>query len=100
MGVNSLPKTVTRQRRGCDLNPGPSAPESSTLTTPLPSHPKSMKISNQNVVLVAWPLGELIAPPDPLAGFRKGKIKEERRRGIKKERDRERVGMNVGEREK
>ena len=34
------PKTVTRQRRGCDLNPGPSAPESSTLTTRLPSHPK------------------------------------------------------------
>jgi len=33
MGVNSLPKTVTRQRRGCDLNPGPSALESSTLTT-------------------------------------------------------------------
>ena len=28
MGVNSLPKTVTRQRRGCDLNPGLSAPES------------------------------------------------------------------------
>ena len=39
MGVNSLPKTVTRQRRYCDLNPGPSAPESSTLTTRLPSHP-------------------------------------------------------------
>ena len=38
MGVNSLPKTVTRQRRGCDLNLGPSAPESSTLTTQLPSH--------------------------------------------------------------
>jgi len=38
MGVNSLPKTVTRQRRGCDLNPGPSAPESSTLTTRPPSH--------------------------------------------------------------
>jgi len=33
MSVNSLPKTVTRQRRDCDLNPGPSAPESSTLTT-------------------------------------------------------------------
>jgi len=33
MGVNSLPKTVTRQRRDCDLNPGSSAPESSTLTT-------------------------------------------------------------------
>ena len=39
MGVNSLPKTVTGQRRDCDLNPGPSAPESSTLTTRLPSHP-------------------------------------------------------------
>jgi len=39
MGVNSLPKTVTRQRRDCDLNPGVSAPESSTLTTRLPSHP-------------------------------------------------------------
>ena len=38
MGVNSLPKTVTRQRRDCDLKPGPSAPESSTLTTRLPSH--------------------------------------------------------------
>jgi len=39
MNVNSLPKTVTRQRRDCDLNPGPSATESSTLTTRLPSHP-------------------------------------------------------------
>jgi len=39
MSVNSLPKTVTRQRRGCDFNPGPSAPESSTLTTRLPRHP-------------------------------------------------------------
>ena len=38
MGVNSLPKTVTRQRCGYDLNPGPSAPESSTLTIRLPSH--------------------------------------------------------------
>jgi len=33
MGVNSLPKTVTRQRCGCDLNPGPSVSESITLTT-------------------------------------------------------------------
>jgi len=33
MGVNSLPKTVTRQRRDCDLNPVPSTPESNTLTT-------------------------------------------------------------------
>jgi len=38
MGVNSLPKTVTRQHSGCNLNPGPSAPESSTLTTRLLSH--------------------------------------------------------------
>ena len=37
--MNSLPKTVTRQRRDCDLNPGPSAPKSSRLTTRLPSHP-------------------------------------------------------------
>jgi len=34
-----LPKTATRQRRDCDLKPGPSAPESSTLITRLPSHP-------------------------------------------------------------
>jgi len=33
--VNSLPKTVTGQHRDCDLNPAPSAPESSTLTTRL-----------------------------------------------------------------
>ena len=26
MGVNSLPKTVTRQGRNCDLNLGPSVP--------------------------------------------------------------------------
>ena len=41
--MSSLPKTVTRQRRGCDLNPGPSAPESSTLTTRLPSHPHTIR---------------------------------------------------------
>jgi len=42
MGVNSLPKTVIRQCRGCDLNPGLCAPESSTLTTRPPSHPTSI----------------------------------------------------------
>jgi len=43
MGVNSFTtKTVTRQRRGCDLNPDHSAPESSMLTTRLPSHPKTL----------------------------------------------------------
>jgi len=45
MGVNSLPKTVTRQRRGCDLNPGPSAPDPSTLTTRLPVEPVSQSLS-------------------------------------------------------
>ena len=34
MGVNSLPKTVTRQRRDCDLNPGPSASASHSATEP------------------------------------------------------------------
>ena len=33
--MNSLPKTVIQQHRDCDLNPGPSAPESSMLTTRL-----------------------------------------------------------------
>ena len=42
MSVNSLPKTVNRRRRDCELNPGPSAPESSTLTTRLPSHPNNV----------------------------------------------------------
>jgi len=43
MSVNSLPKTVTRQHLGCDLNPGPSAPESSTYAR-LPSHPDKKPI--------------------------------------------------------
>jgi len=57
MGVNSLPKTVTRQRHDCDLNPGPSAPESSTLTTLLPSHPsggsvaRGLEYSYSNITL-------------------------------------------------
>jgi len=42
MGVNSLPKTVTRQRRDCDLNPRPSVPESSTLTTRLQATPLNL----------------------------------------------------------
>jgi len=46
MGVNSLPKTATRQRRDCDLKPGPSAPESSTLTTRLPSHPVKFTVAD------------------------------------------------------
>jgi len=52
MYVNSLPKTATRQRRGCDLNLGPSAPESSTLTTRLPSHRRSMRLIKTSLSLV------------------------------------------------
>ena len=52
MGVNSL---LTRQRRDCDLNPGLSATESSTLTTRLPSHSRSEVYGapnmNMNVLL-------------------------------------------------
>ena len=48
MGANSLPKTVTRQRRGCDLNPHPSARESSTLTTRLPRHPCMKEPAGRN----------------------------------------------------
>jgi len=54
MGVNSLPKTVTRQRRNCDLNPGPSASESSMLTTPLPSHPPKTNCTSNNKFLQYW----------------------------------------------
>ena len=61
MGVISLPKTITEQRRGCDLNPGPSAPESSTLTTRLPitrSHRIACfcsKIRNAQIMLQSRP---------------------------------------------
>ena len=49
MVVISLPKTVTRQRRGCNFNPGSSAPEFSMLTTRLPSHPKLLYIKIHTV---------------------------------------------------
>ena len=42
MDMNSLPKTVFRECRDCDLNPGPSASESSTLTARLPSHYRTL----------------------------------------------------------
>ena len=61
MGVNSLHKTVTRQRRDCDLNPGPSAPKSSTLTTRLPSHPARSYIKNNNRKKVFAEYAELTA---------------------------------------
>ena len=57
MGVNSLPKTVTRPRRDCDMNPGPSAPESSTLTTRLPSHPNSIVITRKLAAQLVMSIG-------------------------------------------
>jgi len=52
MGVNSLLKTVTRQRRSCDLNPGPSAPEA----TRLPSHP----IIDIKIYIVTCQCGQVV----------------------------------------
>ena len=49
-----MPETVTRQRRGCDLNPGPSAPESSTLTTRLPSIKRMLKQHLVSYRIVSW----------------------------------------------
>ena len=49
--MNSLPKTVTRQRRDCDC---PSAPEFSTLTTLLPSHPGWLSKFQSIVIAVVW----------------------------------------------
>ena len=49
MGVNSLPKTVTLQRGGCDVNRGPSVPESSTLTTRLPAIGERPKFTYDSV---------------------------------------------------
>ena len=61
MGVSSLPKTVTRQCRGCDLNPGPSALESSMLTTRLPSHPmQSIDAAYWLSTDVAWSVRLLV----------------------------------------
>jgi len=50
--VNSLPKTVIRQRRGRDLKPGPTAPESSTLTTRLPGHALGLEIKQHGVAYI------------------------------------------------
>ena len=41
-GSEQFAKTVTRHRHGCDLNLGPSVPESSMLTTQLLSHPMTV----------------------------------------------------------
>ena len=57
-GVNSLPKTVNRQHCGCDLNPGPTAHECSTLTTRLPEPPLTylctVGVYSGSVYLTNW----------------------------------------------
>jgi len=50
LGANSLPKTVTRQRRDCDSNPCSSEPKCGTLTTRPPSHPIAILI----IVCISW----------------------------------------------
>ena len=45
--MNSLPKTATRQRRGCDLKPGPSALKSSMLTTRYQATPLNSSLSKK-----------------------------------------------------
>jgi len=54
MGVNSLPKTVTRQRRYCNLNRGPSVPESSTLTTRPPCWSTYLLTRLARVICDSW----------------------------------------------
>jgi len=57
MGVSSLPKTVTQQRRDSDLNLGPSG-----LTTRLPSHPDyntQEKQQIKNNVATIYPVSHL-----------------------------------------
>ena len=63
MGGNSFRKTVTRQHRDCDFNPGPSAPESSTLTTRLPSHPQPL----------LHPFNDLFSRTTCVSRYQKGK---------------------------
>jgi len=63
MGVNSLPKTVTRQRRGCDLKPGPSAPESSTITKEIVPNDRSCDVEARlpsSVVILGMALAKAI----------------------------------------
>jgi len=71
MGVNSLPKTVTRQRRGCDLDPGPSAPESSKLIARLPSHPvPSVETSISNWQMLQITMLIILASVHNLGAYR------------------------------
>ena len=65
MGVNSLPKTVTGERRDCDLNPGPSAPESSTLITRLPISGIILEMTATNGSVTAVEYTKFVFGPGP-----------------------------------
>ena len=45
VGVNNLPKVVTRQLRGLELNSQPSSCKSNALATRVPSHPAVQNVS-------------------------------------------------------
>ena len=64
--MNSLPKTVTRQRRDCDLNPGPSAPEFSMLIAKFhytdPTGPARTQPSFAAKKVRAGPVGSVSGP--------------------------------------
>jgi len=54
-------KSVIQQRHDCDLNPGPSVPESSTLTTRLLRYPTGALLVNKPeaagmVTIARWPI--------------------------------------------
>jgi len=55
MGVNSLPKTVYPTVSRLRFEPGRSAPEFSTLTTRLPSHPCYREENFQDGTARCWP---------------------------------------------
>ena len=77
IGVSSSPQTVIRQRRDCDLNPGPSAPESSTLTTRLPSHPvltlAYIIIAHTHIYIHTRPFNSPLSGTTRVSRYQKGK---------------------------
>jgi len=58
VGVNNLPKVVTRQRRGRELNSQPASCKSNALATRLPSHPyvKPTYFVNSWSFFLSWQL--------------------------------------------
>ena len=77
MGVNSSSKTVKWQFCDCDLNSGPTAPQSSTLTTRLPSHPASqVQHSNKQQIYVVNLIGRFdTGSASDDVGWRDGRLR-------------------------